>query len=112
MMQKRVHQRVLGITGPGMNNQSGRFIDYDQIAVFINDVERYGLRLRRDWLCGWFGNADLVAGSHEITGPSRLTIQSRCTGPDELLDPGPGKLWEPLRDEPIQPASGIVLRYG
>jgi len=111
MMQKRIHQSVLGIAGARMNNQSGGFIDHDQIRVFVNDLERYRLRFGRDFLRWWFGYPDLITGPDQIAGPGWFAIHRRCTGANKLLNSGPGELRQPIRYEPVEPASGVLLWY-
>src|SRR5256885_15404102 len=39
VMQKRVHQCSLPLTGPGMNNESGLLVNHDQVVVLVNDLE-------------------------------------------------------------------------
>ncbi len=45
MMQQRIHQRaaiarIIGRTCASVNHHSRRLVDYGQIVIFINDVER------------------------------------------------------------------------
>jgi hypothetical protein len=50
MRQQRVDQRTVEIACRGMHDQTRRFVDHDQVCVFVYDDKRYFLRL-------WFGRS-------------------------------------------------------
>jgi hypothetical protein len=45
MREKRIYQRAAAVPGGGVNNKSGGFIDYNQIIIFVNDIEWDGFCL-------------------------------------------------------------------
>jgi len=51
MMKQRVHDSMRLITGPGMNNQPGGFVNDEQIVVFEKNLERNIFGLRLDLFC-------------------------------------------------------------
>jgi hypothetical protein len=40
MMKKRVDQSAVPVTGSGMYNKPGRFVDHDDLVIFMYDIER------------------------------------------------------------------------
>src|SRR5215471_8927227 len=74
MMKQGVHERVLALTGPRMNDQSRRFIDHDQIVVFVKNVERNRLRFDVDLFRRWLGDLNAVAETNGIAWPGRGAI--------------------------------------
>ena len=75
MMKQGVDERVLALTGPRMNDQSRRFIDHDQIVVFVKNVERNRLRFDVDLFRRWLGDLNAVAETNGIAWPGRGAIE-------------------------------------
>ena len=44
MVQKRVDQGSGGSTGSGVDDKARRFVDYDEGAVFVDNIQRDRLR--------------------------------------------------------------------
>src|SRR2546428_10872015 len=111
-MQQRVDERVLFVTGAGMNNQAVRLVDDNEIVVFEKDVERDRFRLIVDLLRRGFGQFDFVAAAHEIARPRRGAIASHESAPDQLLQPGARILAHLAGKKPIQAKTGRATRNG
>ena len=49
MMEKRIHKRAAAVSGPGMNDGSGGFIDNYYVIILIKDLNGkiLGLRFER-----------------------------------------------------------------
>ena len=47
MADQRVDQRALGMAGRRMDDETGRFVDHDQVLVLEHDRERHVLALER-----------------------------------------------------------------
>jgi hypothetical protein len=74
MMEQRIHQCVLAVTRARMNDQPGRFVDYDQVFIFIKNVERDRFRLIVDLLRWRFVYFNAIASAYEIARAGGGTI--------------------------------------
>jgi hypothetical protein len=59
MVQEAVHERTARITRSRVDDQSGRFIDYQQVLILVHDIQRYGL---------WFRAYLALANGLELNG--------------------------------------------
>lgn len=74
MMEQCVHQCVLPLTSSGMNHESCRFVDHDQLFILIKNIERDRFRLIVDLFWRWLVNFNPVSGPDDIAGPGRQPI--------------------------------------
>ena len=66
MMKQRVDQRVLAVAGSRMDDQAGRFVNHNQIIVFMENFERDLFWPMIDLSRRWFGHLN------DVTGPDRI----------------------------------------
>ena len=66
VMQQRIDQRVLAVAGAGMNDQARRLVDYDQVFIFIKNIEGNRFRLIVDLFRRRLVYFNAIAGAHKI----------------------------------------------
>ena len=76
MAEQCVDQSVLAMTGTGMNDEPGRFVDDDEIVVFEENVERNRFRPGVDLFRRRFGDFDLITGSQKLPWPSSGAVEA------------------------------------
>ena len=70
----------------GMHDHALRLIDHDEIAVFINNIQRDILSLNADRLRIRNADLDFIARKHAVAGLYRLSSNSNISGFDQSLD--------------------------
>ena len=86
MVQQRINQSMLFMAASRVNNQSRRFVQYEQRFVFKQDIQGHLLRLR---LCrARFGpmDLDLFAGPRGMGWLDRAAIDADVALLDQPLD--------------------------
>jgi hypothetical protein len=68
VVQQAVQQRAGPVAGARMNHQTGRFINDDQVLIFINDVQRIGSGLKASSSGRLGQNDDLLVAVDGILG--------------------------------------------
>ena len=103
MIDKRVGKRPRIDSRAGMNNHACRFVDDDEIVIFINHIER-------DWLCDQlsgprFGqiNFNVIAISQAIARPRDMLIDQHIAVLDSALYTSSADFREMRRDEGVEP---------
>ena len=100
------------MSGRRMDHQAGRLVDYQQIVVFVQDVERQGFggklggTRRRDVQRNGFALAHPVAGGQRAAGGGRPALL------DEPLDLRSGQIGEARRQDLVEPRAGVFCRNG
>src|SRR5947207_450167 len=84
VMQKRVHQCTLALTGPGMNNESGLLVNHDQVVVFVNDLERNRFGHSVDLFRRRLVDFNAIVGANEITRPGGGAVERHEVVSDQL----------------------------
>ena len=74
MMQQRIDQCVLAVAGARMNNETGWFVDHDQVLIFEKNIERNRFRLIVDRFRRWLVYFNAIAGAHKIARTGRGAI--------------------------------------
>ena len=87
-MQQGVDQGVLLMTGARVHDQTGGFIDDDQIGIFKKNVERDGFRLIVDLLRWGLDQFDFISAPDEIARPRPCPVQRHGTVANQLLQAG------------------------
>ncbi len=111
VMQQRVDQGAVAVAGGGMGHQAGRFVQRQQILVFIADIERNvlgdgdGFRLQ-DRLA-----ADALAAPHGIAGPDDPAVDPQLAGLEPLLQAAAGIRRQRQRQRLIEPHPGAIGGY-
>ena len=80
-------ERMLVVTMPGMDDETGVFIDYQQVFILIDDIE--GDILRRDGeVMGLMieQHLDDITGFDAVVGSDRRTVDPHITGIRSRLD--------------------------
>lgn len=75
-----------GPAGAGMNGDSGRFVQDDDIRILVQDVERDGLGLHMTGRGGRDLNGDGGTGGKQVAHLDRPVPGDHPTGLDPLLD--------------------------
>jgi len=111
MMEQRIHQRVLAVTRARMNDQPRRFVDYDQILVFIKNVERDRFRSIVDLFRRWFVYFNSVAAAHEIARAGWGAIEGDELFPHQLLKARSRISWQLARQKLIETKPCCFFRH-
>ena len=112
MMQQRVHQRAVGISGGRMHHQTGGLIDDQQMLILEDHPKRnvlglvMGRRRLRDGEHECFPATDLQSGIAD--GSSRLGFQ-RPTA-DQRLEPFPRKGGDRIGKRTVQTPARMARR--
>ena len=114
VMQQRIYQCaaiafVFSRAGSGVNHHAGRLVDYRQVGVFENDVQRnvFRHRAQRRAAPPSKDRDALTAAQTQRRLRGRIIHQHQILG-DELLHPGPAGFGK-LRDQKlVEPFAGIV----
>ena len=107
MREERVDQRVLLVPRARMHHDPGGLVQHEQIVIFENNVERYLLRLRFDFLNFRLAQFDDIAGADRIARPDGLAIYLHEPLTNKPLEPGPGKCGQRLGEKAIEPLAGL-----
>ncbi len=104
--QHRVDQRAAGVAGCRMYDHPRRFVNHDQIAVFVDDVERdrfgceRGGRGRRD------GDDDLIAVVDALAGfGNRHVVDGDEAVVNQSLNLRAGEIGDGIRQVAVNPVA-------
>jgi len=111
MMEQSIDQSMLPLAGAWMNNQTGRFIDDDEIVVFEKDLQRNRFRLMVDLFDRRLGQFDFIAGADEVPRSRGCAIASDEPCPDQVLESRAGVFLEFCRQETIKAKSRRLFRH-
>ena len=111
MCHQRIDERAVVISCRGMNNHALRLIDDDDIAVLIDDIERYFLGFHLIWGCRRNFRLHRVALADLVFLLRRFSVYRDGAALDELLRIGARY---PLGggNKNIEPPAARFLRYG
>ena len=84
-MKQRIDQRVLPVTSARMYDQTGRFVQDEEIIVFKKNFERDRFRLIIDLFRRRLAKIDMIAGAHEIARPGRFAVTANESAANQLL---------------------------
>ncbi len=110
MRDQRIDQRAGPMSGGGMNHEIAGLVDDDDVAVFMDDVKRDRLGLRR----GRFGGRDIhgqcSAGIDAVARiADRRPVDGDGAGFDQGLEAGSRQLGDMPRQHAIEPLAGFRL---
>lgn len=112
VMQERVNERVLEVACCRVDNHAGRFVDDDEVVVFVEDFEGDCFRLGFEGTRGGNLDGDAVAGTDFVAGFGWLVVDERMVVFDELLEKG-ARAFRHLRlQEPVEPLAAFVVGDG
>jgi hypothetical protein len=101
--QQRVLQRLTGVPRTRMHDHPRRLVDYQQRAIFEDDVQRQ--RFRHHLLVRLDASLDHdpLAAKHLVPPAQQTPVDLDGSGLDPTLEPGPGVLREHPRKGLIEP---------
>ena len=105
--QQRIHQRMLLMTGAGMNDQARGLVEHEKILVLEQDLERHRLGFRFDSCDFRFTNLDDVARAHRIPRSSSFPIHDHERLADQRLQSRARKRRQRLRQKAIETLAGM-----
>ena len=77
MGDQRIDQRAGFVAGGGVNHQTARLLDDDDVVVLMDDIERDVLRFRLGGNGRRHANSDRIAGSDMISGVEDRGVPQR-----------------------------------
>lgn len=88
VMEQGVDEGAVFIASGGMNDEARRFVDDQDVGIFVEDFERdvLGDDLSRDGF--WNGEGDGVASFESGTRFGGFAVESGVVGSNEVLDAG------------------------
>lgn len=111
MMKQRVDQCPIAVTCSRMNDQARWFVDYEQIVILEENVERDvlgdSLRFEQSRLC----QIHEVIGPHDLSCPGRLTVYPNESAPDQLLQARSRILFKLAGHKNIKPLPRCPFRH-
>jgi hypothetical protein len=108
-LSEQIGERVLVVGGRRMHRQTRRFVERENVIVFVEHVEEernVGL------FEGRANEHDELAGSNALAGPAAAPIGSICAGPDDLLSARPREPRNSVLDESIEALPGVLRCNG
>ena len=109
MGQEGVDQGMLLMSGAGMHDQTGRFVQDQQIVVLEQDFEGDRFRLRFDLLELGLGQFHGVAGTDRIAGPGNFAVEFNELFSNQGLEAGPGKGGERQGEKAVEARTGVFF---
>jgi hypothetical protein len=82
MAEQRVDQSVFAMTGAWVDGEPGRFIDYEEIIVFEENLEGDRLRSGLDLLQRRLDEFNLIAASYKLAWPGGFPIEPNESAAD------------------------------
>jgi hypothetical protein len=80
--EQRVDESVRLMTSARVNDQTRWFIDYDQIVVLVQHIQRDLFRPSFDRFHGRLGDAHNIVAAHEIARTRGVSVERDETTPD------------------------------
>ena len=89
MVEQRIDERVVAMAARRMNRQARRFVDHDQVIIFIDNIKLYCAGRDRGWSGGWYRNFEEITGGNFDAGrDERLAAFLDLAGLDQSGDSG------------------------
>jgi hypothetical protein len=111
MMDERVDECVLFVTGGWVNDEAGRFVYHEQGVVFEKNIERDFLGLRFGWTGFRPFDLDLFASAGSVSGLDVAAIDANVAFFDEPLDGATRNCRKFSAKVSIEPAGGKRFFY-
>lgn len=89
VVEQGIHQRAIGISGSGVNDNAGFLIQHDEVFIFKEDLEGDVLRGGLGWDSFWQGDFDDIARLHRIARLGGFAIAEDVLFADQLLNARP-----------------------
>ncbi len=103
MGQQGVDQRAFTRADAGVDDQAGGLVDDQQVAVFVDDVERDRLGLQHAGPRRRLANLDLQAGRHQSPRLGRLATDQRMPIGDQPVGGGAAQMRQGAREVRVEP---------
>jgi hypothetical protein len=88
--------------GGGVNDETRRLVEDEEIAVLVEDGERDLLRLRYRRFRGRNGDLEELAALEPECGPTGALVDEDPSSLEQCLDPRPAELGEAGGDGPVE----------
>ncbi len=108
-MQQRILQRAARLAGARMDDQSDRFVDDENVGIFVADIERDGFRRHRHFLRRLRANDDFFAAVNDLSRRRDDAVEQHVAGLDPLRQPRARIVRKQLRQRLIEAPAG---RFG
>ena len=102
VIEQRIYQSVLAMAYPGVNHESRRLIDDDEIVIFEENLKRDRLWQSLGLFRRWFGEINLIVAADNLAGPANRAVESNKPAADQLLEPRPREFWQSFRQKLIE----------
>jgi len=86
VVEERVDQSVLTMTGAWMNDKPRRLVDHDEIIVFEENLKRDLLRQGVDLFQRRLDELNLIAASNDLAWPGGCVVESNKPIADQMLE--------------------------
>lgn len=103
MMQQRIDERVFRVSGGGMHDEPGGFVDDEQRFVLEQNVERNFFRLRFGGF--WFGkmNLNFFSGARRMGRFDNFAVDANVAGFNQSLERAARNGWKFCPQKSIEP---------
>ena len=102
VVQEGVHQGDAAGAGPGVDRESRRLVDDQEIGVLVEDRERQGLGLEMRRAGRWQLDLDVLAAAHGVGGARRPAQDAHASGPHQALQRSPAFPGQEGGKDPVQ----------
>lgn len=106
MVQQPVQERAARVSGPGVDNEAGRFVDHDKSVVLVHDIQPDGLGSILNGGCRNCVQGYLFATEHRIAGPRADAIDDDGSIEKPCLEPASRVFGKQLRQRLVQSLAG------
>ncbi len=102
VVEEGVDEGARAVSGSGVDDEPGGFVDDDDVFVFMEDIEWDIFWLGVVWLGLWDFNGDDVALIDGGFGFGDLAVDEDVTRFEQGLDAGAGELWDLGAEENVE----------
>jgi len=87
MIEQSIDQRVLAMTSARMNNEAGRLVNDNEIAVLEKNIQRNRFRSIVDLFGGRLAEINFIVFADEIARPGGCSVEGHESISNQLLEP-------------------------
>ena len=87
MIEQSIDQRVLAMTSARMNNEAGRLVNDNEIAVLEKNIQRNRFRSIVDLFGGRLAEINFIVFADEVARPGGCSVEGHESISNQLLEP-------------------------
>ncbi len=109
MMEEGIDEGAVWVPGCGVDDQSGRFIEHEDVFVLKEDLQRDVLGNDGDGRDLWNGDGKGISCAHGGAGFGGAAIERDVSVPEKVLNPSPREVGQAPGEVLVEPLPGFLL---